>query len=115
MVSYKFGLTLGEKLWKDLPLNPSTNLQDLMSRMEMFSWLEDDVRQAERASGSSSPGDDSFKRRKERTTDLDDWVRQGIKVVFKEPIYELLTRIRDKTYYRKPAPIGGDPKKRNQR
>ena len=41
-------------------------------------------------------------------------MRQGINVVFKEPIYKLLTRIWDKSYYKKPFPMGGDPKKRNQ-
>ena len=44
MVSYKLGLTLGEKLCDDLTL-PPTDLQDLMSPMEMYARLEDDVRQ----------------------------------------------------------------------
>ena len=47
MVSYKLGLTPGEKLWEDLMLNPPADLQDLMSRVEMFAQLEDDVKQAE--------------------------------------------------------------------
>ena len=35
-------------------------------------------------------------------------------MVFKEPIYKLLARIRDKPYFRKPELMGGDPKKCNQ-
>ena len=70
-------------IWEDLMPNPPTDLQDLMSWVEMFACLGDDVRQAKQASGSSSRGDGSFKRHKERTTDNEDRVRQGINVVFK--------------------------------
>ena len=35
-------------------------------------------------------------------------------MVFKEPIYKLLTKICDKPYYKKPLPMGRDPKKCNQ-
>ena len=115
MVSYQLGLTLGEKIWEDLMPNPPVDLQDLMSWMEMFACLGDDVRQAEQASGSSSRGDGSFKRHKERTADNEDRVRKGINVVFGEPIYKLLTRIREKLYYRKLAPMEGHPKKCIQR
>ena len=46
--------------------------------------------------------------------DHEDRVKQGINVIFKELIYKFLTRIQDKPYCRKLAPMGGDPKKRNQ-
>ena len=36
VASYKLGLTLGERLWENLMLNPPTDLQDLMSRVEIF-------------------------------------------------------------------------------
>ena len=62
VVSYKFGLIPGEKLWDDLTLKPSTDLQDLMTRIEMYARLEDDVKQAEQALGTSFRGDDRFKR-----------------------------------------------------
>ena len=71
VVSYKLGLTLGEKLWENLTLNPPTNLWDLMSRVKMFNWLEDDVRQAERATRSSSQGDGSFKKQRESLADYE--------------------------------------------
>ena len=35
-------------------------------------------------------------------------------MVFKEPIYKLLAMIRDKPYYKRPHPMGGDLRKRNQ-
>ena len=57
MVIYKLGMTPGEKLSEDLMLNLPTDLRDLMMRFEMFARLEEDVRQDERAMGSSSRGE----------------------------------------------------------
>ena len=85
-----------------------------MSRVEMFVRLEDDVRQAKQATRTSSRENRKFKHW-ESTWDHEDRVRQGINVVFKESIHKLITWIKDKTYYQKPAPIGGDPIKHNQR
>ena len=64
-----------------------------MTQVEMFAQLEDDVRQAEQASGVSSRGEGTFKKQKGSTMDHEDRVNQGINVLFKEPIYKLLTRI----------------------
>ena len=50
---YKLGLTPRERLWVDLMLNPPVNLQDLMFRVKIFTWLEDDVRQAEQNIGTT--------------------------------------------------------------
>ncbi|GFS33142.1 hypothetical protein Acr_00g0026580 [Actinidia rufa] len=114
VASYKLGLTPGERLWENLTLNPPTNLRDLMSRIEMFAQLEDDVRQAKKAIGTTTRGEDPFKKHKENSVDHENRVKQGINVVFKEPIYKLLTQILDKPYFKKPEPMAGDPKKRNQ-
>ena len=66
VVSYKLRLTLGEKLWVDLTLNPLVDLHDLMSRVEMFARLEDNVTQGERALGSSYQGDGKFMKSQEK-------------------------------------------------
>ncbi|GFY90650.1 hypothetical protein Acr_07g0008470 [Actinidia rufa] len=65
-------LTLGEKFWEDLILNPPSNLWYLMSRVKIFARMEDDVWQAERATGSSLQGDGSFKKRRKSSTDHED-------------------------------------------
>ena len=54
MVSYKLRMTLGERLWEILMLNPPTDLWDLMSQVDMFSRLEDDIRKVENAMGTAS-------------------------------------------------------------
>ena len=112
LVIYKLRLPPVEKLWKDLTLNPLDELHDLMSRVKMFAHLEDNIRQAERATRISSRGNSKFKHR-ESTGDCKDRVRQGINVVFKEAIHKLFTQIRDKLCYRKPNPIGRYPTKHN--
>ena len=115
VASYKLGLAPGDRLWENLTLDPPTGLRDLMSRVEMFARLEDDVREAEKNKGEFSRGEASAKRRKEGSSSYEHRAKQGVNVVFKEPIYKLLARIRDKPYFKKPEPMGGDPKRRNQR
>ncbi|GFS36307.1 hypothetical protein Acr_00g0045270 [Actinidia rufa] len=114
VASYKLGLTPGERLWENLTINPPIDLRYLMSRVEMFAWLEDDVRQAEKAMGTPAQGEGPFKKRKENIMDYRIRARQGINVVFKELIYKLLAWIRDKPYFKKPELVGGDLKRRNQ-
>ncbi|GFS38479.1 hypothetical protein Acr_00g0057730 [Actinidia rufa] len=104
-----------KRLWENLTLDPPTGLRDLMSRVEMFARLEDDVRESEKTEGKLGRGEAPVKRRKEGSSPYETRAKQGINVVFKEPIYKLLPRIRDKPYFKKPEPIGGDPKRRNQR
>ena len=36
-------------------------------------------------------------------------------MIFKEPIHKILACIRDKPYFKKPEPMGGYPKRHNQR
>ena len=84
-----------------------------MSRVEMFARLEDNVKQAKKATGTPNRGEGLFKKQKESFVEYEIQVRQEINVVFKEPIYKLLTQIRDKPYFRKPEHMGGDPKRRN--
>ena len=81
----------------------------------MYARLEDDVKQDERAVKMSSRGESPFKLHKESSKEREGWVRQGVHVVFKEMIYNLISKIQDKSYYKKPLLIGGDPKKKNQR
>ncbi|XP_057463825.1 uncharacterized protein LOC130753666 [Actinidia eriantha] len=67
VASYKLGLAPRDKLLKNLTLDPLTDLRDLMSRVEMFSRLEDDVRHVKKADGKTTRGEVSFKKRKEET------------------------------------------------
>ncbi|GFY87855.1 hypothetical protein Acr_05g0014940 [Actinidia rufa] len=115
VASYKLGLSPGDRLWENLTLDPPTGLRDLMSRVEMFARLEDDVRESERTEGKLGRGEAAVKKRKDGSNLYETRVKQGINVVFKESIYKLLARIRDKPYFKKPEPMGGDPKRQNQR
>ncbi|GFZ09639.1 similar to Ikzf5 [Actinidia rufa] len=93
---------------------PTRVHQELPPTISSHSWLEElavvsnklgmTPGRPNKASGISSRGDGTFKRRKESMEDREGLVRQRIKMVFKEPIYILLTRIREKPYYRQPPP-----------
>ncbi|XP_057510747.1 uncharacterized protein LOC130793111 [Actinidia eriantha] len=114
VASYKLGLAPEDRLWENLTLDPPNGLRELMSRVEMFARLEDDVRQAEKTESKTSRGEAQAKRRKDGLGPYESRAKQGINVIFKEPIYKLLAKIRDKPYFKKPEPMGGDPKRRNQ-
>ncbi|GFY95201.1 hypothetical protein Acr_10g0005860 [Actinidia rufa] len=43
IASYNLGLTSSEKLWDDLMVNSPAKLQDLLTRVEMYARLEEDV------------------------------------------------------------------------
>ena len=62
VASYKLDLTLRMRLWKNLMLNPPTDLWDLMSRVEMFAQLEDDVKKAKKATGITTKGEGPHKK-----------------------------------------------------
>ncbi|GFY97881.1 hypothetical protein Acr_12g0004220 [Actinidia rufa] len=115
VASYKLGLALGDRLWENLTLDPPTDFGDHMSRVEMFARLEEDVRQAEKTKGKVGRGEAAIKKWKDGLSPYESKAKQGINVIFKEPLYKFLARIRDKPYFKKSEPIGGDPKRRNQR
>ena len=46
MVSYKLGLIPGERLWDELMVDPPTEMPDLISHVERYARLENDVKKA---------------------------------------------------------------------
>ena len=64
-----------------------------MSLVKMFARLKDDVRQAEKAIGTTTQGEGVVKKHKESSVYYENRVRQGINVVLKELIYKFLARI----------------------
>ena len=69
VASYKLELTPRERLWKNLTLSPSTDLWDLMSWVKIFTRLEDDVKQAEKATGTPNRGEGPYKKLKENSVE----------------------------------------------
>ena len=39
---------------------------------------------------------------------------EGVNVAFKEPVHEILDQIKNKSFFRWPNKMGGDPSRRNQ-
>ncbi|GFY85504.1 hypothetical protein Acr_04g0002420 [Actinidia rufa] len=70
--------------------------------------------ESEKTEGKLGRREALVKRRKDGSNPYETSAKQGINVVFKEPIYKLLARIRDKAYFKKPEPMGGNPKRQNQ-
>ncbi|XP_057463799.1 uncharacterized protein LOC130753627 [Actinidia eriantha] len=78
VASYKLGLAPGDRLWENLMLDPPSGLRDLMSRVEMFAYLEDDVRQAEKTESKTSRGEALAKRQKDGSGPYESRAKQGI-------------------------------------
>ncbi|GFS33557.1 hypothetical protein Acr_00g0029250 [Actinidia rufa] len=84
--SYKLGLTLRERLWENLTLNPLIDLWDLMSRVEMFARLEDNIKQAEKVMGTTTHVKANLKEREK--TELIQFLKANIEVSVWTP-YEM--------------------------
>ena len=97
---------------EDLMLNPSIFGT---SCLELKCWPAKGRHSASKTKCRfSSRGERQLKRWNDDSVDHENQAKQGINVVFKELIYKLLAQIRDKPYFKKPKPLGGNPKKRNQ-
>ncbi|GFZ09192.1 hypothetical protein Acr_20g0010000 [Actinidia rufa] len=68
-------------------------------------------RESEKIEGKVGHGEAPVKRRKDGSSPYETRAKQGINVVFKEPIYKLLARIKDKTILQEVGANGGQPKK----
>ena len=93
MASYKLRLTPKEKLWENLMLDPqSTSRSSCPGSRCSSDWRSMSDRQ-KRLQEPPLEMKAPFKKRKESPTEYEKKVRQGVNVVFKEPIYKFLARI----------------------
>ena len=81
----------------------------------MFTRLEDYIKKVGKVIRTTTRGESLYKKHKENSVDYQSQVRQGINMVVKESIHNLLARIQDKPYFKNPKPMGGDPKRCSQR
>ncbi|GFY88869.1 hypothetical protein Acr_06g0008090 [Actinidia rufa] len=65
--------------------------------------------------GAPTRGEEQFKKQKENPIDFESRARQGINVIFKEPYTSSSPRFETSHTSKKLEPMGGDPRRRNQR
>ena len=122
--TFKVGLPMNSDLWKSLTMKPPRNVHQLMNQIEEHKRVEDKQGSA-RGKNNASTNDRrdnsggqfmSSRPRREyyHQASLDGVAPQMVNSVFKEPIYQVLDKIKHEPYFRWLNKMGGDPTKINQ-
>ncbi|XP_028081084.1 uncharacterized protein LOC114282575 [Camellia sinensis] len=120
IMSFKHGLRPESKLRQSLTKCPAITLKDLRARIEQYARLEDDQILIEVASVEQTA------RHKKRTDRGEHWglmanevdkskSHKAVVIVFKEPIYRILEKIKREPFFIWPPKMLGDPVRRNQK
>ena len=137
--AYKQGLHPDSDLRRELVRRPVYNLSELQARIDEFIQVEEDLRAAWEGRFAhaapkkpvqnrlSSPEHKKDKQRsaapiaQKKSEGLGVGLKtppqrffEAVHTIFKEPIYKMLDKIKDKAFFEWPAPMRGDPSTRNQ-
>lgn len=121
--TFRMGL-LEESVLRDLlTMRPLEDMHQLMRRIKGYKRLEDDRLQGKGKALARSQYHKDFRLKKlqqrnwrESRTSKEGSKQstEGVNAVFKESLYKILERIKDKPYFRWPRKMGGDLAQRNQ-
>ena len=122
--TFKVGLPTNSDLWKSLTIKPPRNVHQLMDWIEEHKKVEDNQSSArgKRKVSTNDQRDNtgglfsSSRPRREYYNQPSHYsaASQMVNSVFKEPIDQVLDKIKHEPYFRWPNKMGGDPTKRNQ-
>ena len=117
--TFKVGLSIDSDLRDSLALKPVTNMNKLMERVEEYKRLEDDQLQEKakakalvgekevKANQTPSPWRDFFLQAQKQRTEM-------VSSLYKEPVYQIVEKIKNELYFRWPNKMSGDVTRRNQ-
>ena len=121
--TFKVGLPSSEHgLRKSLISKPITSLRQLMDRVDKHKRIEDDQQQGkgkakvipqERRDFRSDRYNNNRPRR-DYTGQLGSTNTQAVNIVFWEPVWQVLEKIKNESFFKWPNKMAGDPMKRNQ-
>ena len=128
MASFKISLPNSYLLHQSLTKKEATTIDDLTARIEKYAKVEDVTRlsagengRAKFAGKSSDKVENQKKGSKNggksgsKSGNKNDAPEafQAVNIIFKEPIYKILAKIKDEPFVKWPRKMGGDPSKRN--
>jgi hypothetical protein len=122
--TFKLGLSLSTGLRQSLTKCPPTSLRKLMDRIEQFIRVKEDGGNASAAQPEASTRPPNSKSQvrtcqaSKVTSVPTNFVTPSFKAfqtVFKEPIYRILDKIKQKPFFIWPPKLPGDPIARNQK
>ena len=121
--TFQLGFPEESELRDFLIMRSPADMHQLMRRIKEYKRLEDDQLQGKGKALTSSQYHKEYRpeklqqrtRREPRAPGKGSTqCAKGINLTFKEPVYKILERIKNKPYFRWPRKIGGDPARRNQ-
>ena len=110
------GLPIDSDLRASLALKPITDMNKLMEWVEEYKRLEDDqlqdmakakVQKEVKIDQAPQPRRDFFPQAQKQRTEM-------VSSLYKEPIYQIVGKIKNEPYFRWPNKMSGDVIKRNQ-
>ncbi|XP_028076655.1 uncharacterized protein LOC114278720 [Camellia sinensis] len=121
VMSFKHGLRPKSNLRQSLTKRPATALKDLHARIEQYACLEDDqipieVALAEQSNRGNKRRADRGKPRGITVNEVGkSKSHEAVVIVFKEPIYLIMEKIKREPFFTCPPKMLGDPAWRNQK
>ncbi|XP_023875019.1 uncharacterized protein LOC111987532 [Quercus suber] len=115
--TFRMGLPKESGLRESLTKKPLEDMRQLIRRIEEYKRLEDDIIQSKgKAQVTDRPRQSSFQPREHGNLRIQEIAAPvgEVNVTFKEPVHEIVDKIKHKPYFRWPNRIGGNPSKRNQ-
>ena len=109
------GLPIDSDLRASLALKPITDMNKLMEWVEEYKRLEDDqlqdmakakVQKEVKIDQAPQPRRDFFPQAQKQRTEM-------VSSLYKEPIYRIVEKIKNKPYFRWPTKMSGDVTRRN--
>ena len=113
--TFRLGLPENSELRESLTKRPLKDMRQLMTRIEEYKWLKDDRLQRKgKAPLVNRSRPRIFPPRPRRDLQEPEVQLGEVNVVFKEPVHNIVDRIKNEPFFRWPNKMGGDPSRRNQ-
>ena len=106
--TFKVGLPAEHGLRKSLTGKPVTNLRQLMDRVDKYKRIEDDQLQG-KGKAKVIPQE-----RRDYVGQSGSTNTQVVNTVFREPVRQVLEKIKNEPFFKWPNKMAGDPANRNQ-
>ncbi|XP_075640386.1 uncharacterized protein LOC142612151 [Castanea sativa] len=119
--TFKVRLLTEYDLRKSLTMKPARSMRQLMDRIDENKWVEEDQTQgkgkAKAFPEKRDPQTGGYNHNRPRRDFSNQSSGAGVQMVnsvFKEPVYQILKKIKNEPYFKWPNKMGEDPSKQNQ-
>ena len=123
--TFKVGLPFEHGLRKSLTGKPVTSLQQLMDRVDKYKRIEDDQQQQQQGKGKAklvpqemrefrSDRYNNNRSRRDYTEQQISSNSQVVGAVFREPVHQVLEKVKNEPFFKCPKKMMGNPEKRNR-